>query len=291
MTWGVSLYADDSAADLRNTIRALGDMPVSGERLFEILLANHHDSVALKDSGGPTFWLVVADQFERRGIRCAKVFDTAKEIAATGADHRDFESRGASPTDLRKRDAVVAALIGRISHPRPERPRPQAKSPPPFVVEVGQVYSFPIMGRKAWNPWAKEGTTPWFVPDGWGAMLVGVRLRVFDWIPVCGVTSLTVEPNREPTLDDALAAQAVGPCSLCVPRRSHLKHMRAKLLGTVDLDPAAAAALMPVPNEDEAIPMTPENAAAIGWSFHAFGRQSPGSHSIPVANLISRTSS
>jgi hypothetical protein len=145
------------------------------------------------------------------------------------------------------------------------------------------------MGRNAWNPWAKEGTMPWFVPDGWGAMLVGVRLRVFDWIPVCGVTSLTVEPNREPTLDDALAAHAVGPCSLCVPRRSHLKHMRAKLLGSVDLDPAAAAALLPIPNESEALPMTPENAAVIGWSFHVFGRQSPGNGSTPVANLIRRT--
>jgi len=67
--------------------------------------------------------------------------------------------------------------------------------------------------------------------------------------------------------------------------------MRAKLLGTLDLDPAVAASLMPVPNDDEPIPMTPQNAAVVGWSFHAFGRQSPGSHSIPVANLISHTSS
>jgi hypothetical protein len=286
VTWGVSLYADDSAADLRKTMGALADMPVSGERLLEILLANHHDSAALEDSGGPTFWLVTADQFERRGIRCAEVFEKAKEIAATGADHRDFESRGASPADLRKRDAVVAALIERISHPRPERPLPRAKKPPPFVVEVGQVYSFPIMGISARNPYGSEGTTPWFEPDGWGAMLVALRRRVFDWIPVCGVASLTVEAIREPTLDDALAAQVVDPCSLCVPRRSHLKHMRAKLLGAVDLDPAAAAALMPVPNGREPIPETPENAAVIGWTFHVFGRQSPGTGSTPVADLV-----
>ena len=285
-SWGTSLYADDSAADLRNTIRALADMPVSGERLLEILLANYHDSVALEDSGGPTFWLVVADQFERRGIRCAEVFEKAKEIAAAGADHRDFESRGASPSDLRKRDAIVAELIERISHPRPERPRRQGKKPPPFVVEVGQIYSFPIMGKSGRNPWAKEGAMPWFKADGWGAMLIAFRLRVFDWVPVCGVASLTVEADHEPTLDDALASQVVGACSLCVPRRAHLKNMRANLLGEVDLDPAATALLMPVANEDEPIPMTPENAAVIGWSFQVHGRQSPGHGSTPVADLI-----
>jgi hypothetical protein len=65
--------------------------------------------------------------------------------------------------------------------------------------------------------------------------------------------------------------------------------MRAKLLGTVDLDPAAAASLMPVPNNNEPNPMTPQNAAVIGWSFHAFGRQSPRNGSTPVAKLIRRT--
>lgn len=283
-TWGNSLYADDAAADLRSMIRALAKMPVSGDRLLEILVANNPDPVGLEDSGGPTFWLVAADQFERRGIHCAKVIEKAKEIASTGADHRDLESRGASPAHLRKRDAIVAALVERISHPRPERPRPRAQRPPPFVVEVGQVYSFPIMGINARNPYASEGMQPWFVPDGWGAMLIVTCRRVYDWIPVCGLMTLTVGADREATLDDAIAAQVIG-YKLSVPRSLHLKNLRAKLVGTLDLDPAAAAALVPVGTPDKPV-FTPEQVAVFGWPLGALGRRLPRSGATAVADLI-----
>ena len=57
-TWGTGLYQDDGAKDLKNTIALLAKVPVSGDRLLEILLGSYKDGVKLTDDGGPTFWLV-----------------------------------------------------------------------------------------------------------------------------------------------------------------------------------------------------------------------------------------
>jgi hypothetical protein len=61
--WGPGLYQDDEAADLRNTISLLSKMPADGDRILEILVGNHPEPPAMDRDGGPTFWLVVADQF------------------------------------------------------------------------------------------------------------------------------------------------------------------------------------------------------------------------------------
>jgi len=60
-SWGIGLYQDDSAADVRDMISLLAKLPVSGDRLLEIILDNYQDNVGLNEDGGPTFWLVVAD--------------------------------------------------------------------------------------------------------------------------------------------------------------------------------------------------------------------------------------
>jgi len=102
-SWGSGLYQDDSAADLRNMIATLANLPATGDRILEIILDNWKEPVGLDADGGPTFWLVIADQFERRGIACSKVFEHALSAVDTGADLRDLEARGAEQRDLKKR--------------------------------------------------------------------------------------------------------------------------------------------------------------------------------------------
>ena len=65
-SWGLGLYQDDSASDLRSMIAILAKLPASGDGILQIILDNWNEPVGLGDDAGPTFWLVVADQFERR---------------------------------------------------------------------------------------------------------------------------------------------------------------------------------------------------------------------------------
>lgn len=262
-SWGSGLYQDDAAADVRDTISTLAKLPVSGDRLLEILLKNWHEGVELDDDGGPTFWLAAADQFERRGIACPRAFERALTAIDTGADLRDQESRGAHARDLKQRAKMLSVLAQRLRSPRPVRPRPTAKKPPPFVVEVGELYSFPTMNGEGFNPWFRDWEQARFKPDGWGALLVVARGRVFDWMPWCAISSLSVPALRKPTLDDALRARlysATQGATLCVPRRSHLRKMDMQLLGRVELDAKKAASVI----SDE---HTPETAVTCGWSF------------------------
>ena len=266
--WGTGLYQDDTAADLKNTIGLLAKLPASGDRILEILLEQHREPVALDDDGGPTFWLVVADQFERRGIACARAFSEALTAIDGGADLRDLEARGATARDLKQRSKMLTALAQRLRAPRAARPRPKATKPPAFCVEAGEVFSFPTMRGKGFNPWHRDWEEAGFKPDGWGAMLVVACGRVFDWLPWCAVSSLTIDPTREPTLEDAAKARLVPysrldpdhPAALGVPRETHLRKMGMRSLGKLDLDPKKASRVIV---EDH----TPEYAVACDWSF------------------------
>lgn len=171
-SWGVGLYHDDSALDLRETIALLSSMPASGDRILEILLENHGEPVGFDDPGGPAFWLVVADQFERRGIVCERAYERAIAAIETGTDLRDLESRKAAPTDLKKRARILFALGQRLRAPRRPRSRPKAARLPPSVVETGDVYSFPTMSGKGFNAFFPTWERARFKPDGWGALLI-----------------------------------------------------------------------------------------------------------------------
>jgi hypothetical protein len=84
-TWGAALYDDDTASDLRNALAVVCKVPADGDRLLE-LLAEMYPQRDPADDDGALFWLVTADQFERRGIACAAVTATALSIIEQGTD-------------------------------------------------------------------------------------------------------------------------------------------------------------------------------------------------------------
>lgn len=134
--WGAGLYDDDVAADLKQSIAIVATIPVSGDRLLEILLRQAERTRESTDDDGGTFWLVIADQFERRGIRCSVVV----ERALTVLDGLDLG---------RKRKAGLDKLAKRLRSPRPERTVPTNPKRPDAVVRVGEVYAFPTMAGRS----------------------------------------------------------------------------------------------------------------------------------------------
>jgi hypothetical protein len=271
-SWGAGLYQDDEAADLKNTIALLAKLPADGDRILEFLLEHREEPPSFDRDGGPTFWLVVADQFERRGIASAQVFNRALAVIREGADLRDQEARDMSARDLRKRAVVLSALQQRFQSPRPLRPRPSAKRPPQCPVSPGDVFSFPTMNGQGVNPWSRDKVFGLgggvFQPNAWGALLILDTGRAYEWFPWCAYATLSVSPTLEPSLTDAREAR-LGMGQLGVPRTLHLHRMVARHLGRLSLDPAKVQSRVTMGDQDS----TPEYAVYAGWSL--YGRNLP----------------
>jgi hypothetical protein len=239
-TWGALLYDDDEASDLRNTLKLMCKIPVPGDRLLELLIETHGDCDP-NDPDDALFWLVTADQFERRGIECHKAASTALSIIDGGSDLASARERGADEKFLKKRRAVLEELASRLKSPRKFRPRVPPRNPPPLVLSVGEVYAFRTMGLATWHPyWIPHVYGP-FEPDGWGAMVVLATGRAFNWLPWVALASLTVEGQRKPTLEEALQARLIYVSDTMgagrfIPKPSHARGMKLELLGRVELD-------------------------------------------------------
>jgi hypothetical protein len=96
----------------------------------------------------------------------------------------------------------------------------------------------------AWTPHRLEHLDGPFKPDGWGALIVLAAGRAFDWLPWVALASLTVAPQRKPTLNEVLRARLIlhqylysdGPGPY-IPKRAHARGMGLELLGRVQLEP------------------------------------------------------
>ena len=142
--WGAALYDDDSASDLKNTLALLCKVPADGAQLLSHLKHLHGDC-APSDGDAAYFWLVAADQFEKRGIACAEASGNALKIIEGGLDLANQKGRGADDKFLAKRAKVLAELAGRLKSPRPLRERATTGKKPDMVVQTGEVYAFPTM--------------------------------------------------------------------------------------------------------------------------------------------------
>src|SRR5438874_2664477 len=102
--WGSGLYSGDFALDLRATIGAVVRLPFDPDRLVDILCESEPTAANdLQDEEHTTFWLIVADQFAKRGMVCDRVSAKAVEIIDAGEDIAVCEQLGMKPSELRKR--------------------------------------------------------------------------------------------------------------------------------------------------------------------------------------------
>src|SRR5579863_8783078 len=115
--WGAGLYSGDFAADLRSTVGAVCRLPFDGNKLVDILCEGNPAATNPEDSDHSTFWLVVADQFAKRGIVCDRARDEALRIIDSGSDIAMMVKLGMSQSDLTKRQKMLAELRARISAP------------------------------------------------------------------------------------------------------------------------------------------------------------------------------
>jgi len=239
--WGTSLYSNDFAADLRSLISAVARLPYDGDRLAEIICSTERSaSEDPSDEYHTIFWLVLAGQFEKKGIASARVCAKAISIIYSESDTAVMASLGMKPAALRKREATLAELWDRISAaPTVSSPRATLKAPDPYVMDPGGVYSFPTLEDAAINPYMPKrlfDRSAWN-PDGFGLMVPVERGRAFDflaWYRMLVIEdALPTIPSLEKILSDFRWNLAdPGTCSA-----SHFKKIEIKKVSLVEIDP------------------------------------------------------
>src|SRR5215471_12878899 len=108
--FGAGLYSGDFALDLRSTARAVLRLPFDPDKLVDVLSGTEPAANNSSDEDHTTFWLVVADQFAKRGIACDRVRTKALAIIDTGADIAMLEKLGMKASELRKRQMILNEL-------------------------------------------------------------------------------------------------------------------------------------------------------------------------------------
>jgi|SRR5204863_5105630 len=110
--------------DLRATVGAVAKLPFDADRLVEIICETEPAVAANPDDEDyATFWLVVADQFARRGIVSTRARERALEIIDKGLDiamqSRLDQSATALPDEVACSSSSVTASRVRLPHDGP----------------------------------------------------------------------------------------------------------------------------------------------------------------------------
>lgn len=242
--WGTSLYSGDFALDLRAAVSAVARLPYEPAKLVDILCEQEPTAARYTDDEDyTTFWLVLADQFAKRGLLYESLRERALAIIDAGDDEAMLHELGMTPANLRKRTLMLAELRARIvAGSVSQTSRKVLKQPQPLLMEVGDVLVYPTENGHCFNPYiptrGAEGERYWSkrVPDGWAAMVIVDRGRAFDFLswyrPVVLVQAMTDKPGLGAIRGDVLwRLRRPATCSA-----THFKRMRIESIGRVQID-------------------------------------------------------
>ena len=253
--WGTGLYSGDFAMDLRSTVVAVVRLPFDAERLVDILCETEPTSANNpNDEEHTTFWLILADQFAKRGIASDRVREKALSIIDGAEDVAMLEKLGIKPADIRKRRRLLDELRSRIVAATVDKPRTVVKKPQPLLLEMGDVIVYPTCAGRCINPYfaskeldkqyTKQGPVPW-AQDGWAAAVIIDCGRAFDFLSRYRPLTIAGARSEKPALD-SLRGDVVWRLELpgtCSP--AHFKKMELEKIGSLPVDPEKVRNVFP----------------------------------------------
>jgi hypothetical protein len=246
--WGAGLYSSDMAADMRAVIKSALRLPFDEDRIVEILSDGERAAADPNNEDHTTFWLVLADQFEKRSVAHPPSRDKAIAIIDRGDDLAMMEKLGMKQADLRKRGAKLAELRARLAAaPRVSKSRVTIKAPEPYTLEIGVLYACPVKGSSCINAYfSKKDLERWpFTPDGWRQFVILDRGRAFDYLAWYQPLVCKKPVPQKPQLADAGADLwwKLDTPKTCPER--HFERMGIEAIGTVPIDMEKARARFP----------------------------------------------
>ena len=236
--FGCGLYSGDFAMDLRSTVKAVSRLPLGADKLADIIMRVEQQAADNRmDEDHATFWLVLADQFSKRGLESSRVRDKALHIIDSGSDLAMLERLGMSSSGLVKRKRVLDELRGRLLVKTIAKSRPTLKKPQKYVMDQGDVLIYPTFGGWSLNPyWTRDKQRISSPQDGWGAMVVIGCGRAFEflawYLPLVMVSAI----SERPTIGSLRGKIQWRLCSpgTCTP--VHFKRIGFERLGRHSID-------------------------------------------------------
>lgn len=238
-TWGPGLYSDDFALDLKAAISVVTRLPHDAPEIVRLLADLNPVARQQKDEDYATFWLVLADQLQRKGIE-SDGRSIALEIIEDRTNLTVLEDLGMESSDLHKRSKMLDQLAERLANPPKPKQRRTLKKPQPLLAHPGEIYIFPVDSRaNVYNPYLTNPDESRFVPAGWSSCLIvdaGHALEYLAWYQIAPSLEQWAE---QPDL--AEAARPIDPAmnSVGTTSKNHLTRMQLKLAGAIDPPNAA----------------------------------------------------
>lgn len=230
--WGSGLYSGDFALDLRATIAALSRLPFDGERICEAACAAEPEAANNPASSDHAiFWLVLADQFQKRGILCRRATRQALALIDSGADTAMLTKLGMSDGDLRKRASRISELRGRLEDGPVTAQRRTLKRPQRLIADIGDVFVYPTSCGEAINPYSPIKEKGWFgrPQDAWAAMMIVDAGLAFGYLAWYTAMVAKHEFETKPNLAALAAAEwtlrSSGTLSPVHFKRMELEHV------------------------------------------------------------------
>src|SRR5512133_1291996 len=186
-TWGIGLYDNDDALDLREDFKAVVRAPWDGGRLLRWALYAFTAAADPGDSAYSDLRLALADLFWLYGIMHSDVRDEALRLVSSGADIETKRALGMSDRDLARRARALQRLSEKWSaaNAKPRRRRIH-EQPERFVLDVGDCFAYPTAMGRVRNPYVSPAREQWFYgrypwkQDGWAAAIVLARNHRFE---------------------------------------------------------------------------------------------------------------
>jgi hypothetical protein len=245
--WGGGLYDGDYALDLKGTINAVLRAPLSDDEVLAELWASLGDGAVEMDA--LDYWLVLADQLERHGIRRPEIFERAIAIVEAGEDVAMLKELEADPKTVAERRKETTKLLARLRDPRPAKRRRPVKTPQPLLLEPGEALTWPTDGGNSINPYVPEDML-WklggFTQDGWGFGIVTEAGHHYQVLAYYAVQVLKWRRSERPTPELAVHCPR-SPYLYGTINEVRLRRARVERLGRVPDE-----ALGPPPAPDEA---------------------------------------
>ena len=225
--WGSGLYSNDDAADFVETVRTLLRVPKPIDQILHILREEAGDTL----SDQTTLPLILADQFEKRGIRHLETFKEAIKILEEGRDLDEMSCSDFDKTDFKTRAKSNKLLSARLQKPRPEKPRKTLNKPQKTLVSKGDYVRFPTQNGCVNCPYAPQGMEEEFVPDGWGVVQIHDVGWEFDYLNWVKLFPLEWHSNEPPELDDAKVALPLRDLGYGTLSAQRFKRMHMQIIG------------------------------------------------------------
>ncbi len=258
-SWGIGLWANDAAQDLRALLGELIRLPLDEGALIGALLDELPAARDPADEDYPDLWLALADLFHAYGLAHPDVEARIHDVVEDGRDVEIKRALGMSENDLAKRGKALAQLAAKWSVPNPKpRRRRMLSAPEPLLFEAGDCVIFPTMKGNAANvALSTSRLTTEFVTDGFGAFAVLGNARRHGYLACYRVARLHLACPAPPTIEQCLAAP-VSALKVWLPfvppdpavkvttaSEAEARKLGLAKIGTLSLDQAALRAAFP----------------------------------------------